>query len=253
MQLTSWLLVSFCNIKLLFWRYLRRRMTKLFLAHDTILVRATALLVAQLACAPTVALSKPRASSGFIYRAGSCQAHRPQGWSVNGKEDFTPAAGFCNNHETPVTKSLEFSRCELPAAVLFKELTWHWCNVFDLQRGNTTLDFGLTNFEAWARRGAPGDWAGCWGMGVKRRRQWHRPAVLNTSERRQNETVCLTRGCRVSARAQADSSQLCLRGEDLAINSPAKVGRVGGKRSFDCFMPGSLCFYKMGCWKHNRA
>lgn len=189
MQLTSWLLVSFCNIKLLFWRYLRRRMTKLFLAHDTILVRATALLVAQLACGPTVARSKPRASSGFIYRAGSCQAHRPQGWSVNGKEDFTPAAGFSNNHEPPVTKSLEFSRCELPAAVLFKELTWHCALISSAVTPSQILGSQILKRER--RRGAPGDWAGCRGMGVKRRCQ-----------SRQNETVRLTRGCRVSARAQ---------------------------------------------------
>lgn len=38
----------------------------------------------------------------------------------------------------------------------------------------------------------------------------------------------------------------CLRGDDLAINSPAKVGRVGGKRSFDCFMPGSLAVTRWG-------
>jgi len=38
----------------------------------------------------------------------------------------------------------------------------------------------------------------------------------------------------------------CLRGDDLAINSPAKAGRVGGKRSFECFMPGSLAFTRWG-------
>lgn len=38
----------------------------------------------------------------------------------------------------------------------------------------------------------------------------------------------------------------CLRGEDLAINSPAKVGRARGERSFDCFMPGSLALTRWG-------
>lgn len=35
-------------------------------------------------------------------------------------------------------------------------------------------------------------------------------------------------------------------GEHLAVNSPAKVGRVGGKSSSDCFMPGSLAFTGWG-------
>lgn len=38
----------------------------------------------------------------------------------------------------------------------------------------------------------------------------------------------------------------CLRGDDLAINSPAEMRWVGGKRSFDCFMPGSLAFTRWG-------
>lgn len=89
MQLTSWLLVSFCNIKLLFWRYWCRHMTKLFWLRTQYLSELLHFLVAKLACGPTIVWSKPRASSGFTYRAGGCQAHRPQGWSVNGKDDYT--------------------------------------------------------------------------------------------------------------------------------------------------------------------
>lgn len=83
----------------------------------------------------------------------------------------------------------------------------------------------------------------CWGMGVKRRCH---PAVSNTSKRRQNEMVRLTRRCWVSARAQAAPRSSCLWGEGLAINPAATLGWVGGKSNFDCFMPGSPAFTRWG-------
>lgn len=208
-------------------------------------------------------LSKPRASSGFIYRAGSCQAHRPQGWSVNGKEDFTPTPGFSKNHQTTVTKSLGFSPCELPAAVLFKELTWHWYNVRTLTM-RSTFDLGNKFWSVGWVRGyweggkmkspavAPGDWAGAEEWVSNSAVSGITPRCRTCPKRRQNEVVRQTRGCRVSARAQAPLS-FCLRGDDLVINSPAKVGRVGGKRSFWLLYAWQPCFYKMGCWKQNRA
>lgn len=85
--------------------------------------------------------------------------------------------------------------------------------------------------------------------------------ALQDSERRQNEVaVRQAGGCRVSARAQAVSSQLLPQGavggvkgeaggwgsgsDDLAINPQAEAGRVG--ESSDCYMPGCLPFYKTG-------
>lgn len=229
---------------------------KALLAHSTIVVRATALLVAQLACGPIVVQSKPRASSGFIYRAAGCQAPRPQGWSVNGKEDFTPTPGLSKTHQTTVTKKVGFSLCELPAAVLFKELTWHWYNVRTLTM-RTTFDLGNTFWSV--RRSLE---AG------KMKSQTVAPGSKDAAEELvSNSSVsgitlwCQTRpkrdkmrrcviweGCRVSVRARAGSSHSAffLRGNDSAINSPAKVGWVGGKRSFDCFTPGSLSVTRQG-------
>lgn len=209
--------------------------------------------------------SKPRASSGFIYRAGSCQAHRPQGWSVNGKEDFTPTPGFSKNHQTTVTKSLGLSLCEIPAAVLFKELTWHWYNVRSSTK-RTTFDLGIQIWKCrlwkellggWKdeKQSRSSRWLGrCWGMGVTQRCQWHHSPRCRTCPKGDKMRWCVKQeGAEFQQGPRQAPLSFCLWGDDLAINSPAKVGRIGGKSRFWLLYAWQPCFYKMGCWKPNRA
>lgn len=235
-QLTSWLLISFCNIKLVFWRYVRRRMTKPFGSqHNTCQSYCTS--VAQLACGPGIVPSKPRASSGFIYRANSCQAHRPQGWSVNGREDFTPTPGISPSQKTTVTKRLGFLLCKLPAAVLFKELTWHqfivqtvaiWTN-FDL--GNTFGGWGCEQAAV-----APGDWAAA-GDGAVR--------GIEHQGRLKGDEIRLI-GCRVSAEARAEPLTPWLK---FSI----KVGQFGGRVLFVSCLPALLLQEKLLKTKQRHA
>ncbi len=93
-----------------------------------------------------------------------------------------------------------------------------------------------------SRAVAPGDWAGA--------EEWvsNRTVSGITPRCRTRPKGDKMRWCvkREGAEFQRGPGQAplspYLRGEDPAINSPAKVQRVGGKRSFDCFMPGSSAF-----------
>lgn len=248
MQLTSWLLVSFCNIKLLFWRYWCRHMTKLFWLRTKYLSELLHCLVAKLACGPTIVWSKPRASSGFTYRAVSCQAHRPQGWSVNGKDDYTMMASARSNRQQWLDSLDSLSHSELPAAVLFKELTWHWCNVwlsttctaFDLSDKKCRLGEGLL---AWKdeKHGRSSRWSS---------RCLTLPSLASP--------LCVKHVRQETKRRQGVEQEgaefqdgqtpqsFCLRVQDLAINSQANVGWVEGEVEFWLLMPGSLAFTRGG-------
>lgn len=221
-------------------------------------------LVAQLACGPTVTLSKPPASSGFIYRAGSCQAHRPQGWSVNGKEDLTPIPGFGKGRKTTATKSSGFSLCEIPAAVQFKELTCHWYNVRTLTK-HTTFDLDGKFYSVGWGRGyrrcgdetaavAPGDWAGA--------EEWVSNSTVSGISLRywahpQGDKMrwCVKQeGAEFQQRAQAGSSQLLSQGRwlDHKFLSQGET-RVWGKEEFWLLYAWQSCFfYNMGCWKQKQ-
>lgn len=97
-----------------------------------------------------------------------------------------------------------------------------------------------------SRAVAPGDWAGA--------EEWVSNSAVSgitplcrTRPKGDKMRWCVKQeGAEFQRGPRQGPLSFCLRGEDLAINSPAKVGRAGGKSSFDCFMPGSRAFTRWG-------
>lgn len=157
-----------------------------------------------------------------------------------------------------------FSHCELPAAVLFKELTWHWYNV-RTSTMRTTFDLGNKFWSVGSVRGywvggkikslaaAPGDCAGAEEWVSNGTVSGITPRCRTRPKSWQNEMVRLTRRCRVSARAQAGSCQLLSQGWGLGHKFSSQGGTGWREEEFWLLYAWQPCFYKMGCWKQNRA